>query len=70
MRLCKDCKHCEPSRSGYEFATCARRRVVHPVDGEMRFPAGTYGYCSFERENVPWENRCGPSAQFFEAASP
>ena len=69
IKLCKDCKHCNPEMKGfifkkpdYESAKCTQDKRLNPVSGEFK----TFEInCGLSREyQAP--NTCGIDAQFFK----
>ena len=76
MKLCKDCKWCEPDAtfntlflnrvtySSWRFAHCARTGTQDPITGMMRV-LDTMAYCSTERSSENAE-RCQQEAKYWE----
>lgn len=63
VKLCKDCRHCQPAQSGdWCMAQCTRQFRESPVSGET-----SYGFCDIERAGL---FTCGADAKFFEPKPP
>lgn len=60
MVFCKDCKHCDYSRSQPLLSSRCRKSVIHTsvVNGDQ-----VLGYCNTERS---FDGKCGPEGRLFE----
>lgn len=70
MKLCKDCKHYEPSRNGLnarDYSRCTLYRMEpdpSPVTGEP----GPAGFCNSQR-TTDLATCCGPEGKGWEPAA-
>lgn len=68
MKLCKDCKHCEPvvtkvlwmNSVDYQYAKCKSSKSINLVDGS----GGKF--CDIER-NYDYQTACGREGKLWEA---
>jgi hypothetical protein len=77
MKLCKDCKYCQPMQTGlsskvtaplYEYAKCGN---VKTGDAKVLVDGNSSVYCHEMRRKSRWFTpKCGPKGNWFEAKEP